>query len=551
MDKDNKFKAALYVRLSHDDGNENVESNSVTNQKELIQQFIKENENIDLVNEYVDDGYTGLNFERPSFQRMIVDIKAGNINCVVVKDLSRFGRNYLETGMYLEQLFPIYDVRFISITDNYDTYKNNSTSDSLLIPFRNLINESYSRDISTKIRSSLKSKREKGCHVSAFAVYGYMKDERDKNKLVIDYVAAKTVKEIFNWKIDGMSNRVIADKLNLMGILSPSEYKKALGFNYKSGFKTNKLSEWHPSTISNILKNKVYIGVLEQGKKTTYNYKVKKTIEKDSKEWSIVENSHEPIISKDIFELVQQLLIPDTRTSPKNDKVFLFSGKLICSDCGENMIRTNNTSKGNQYSYFICSSYKRKGTCSRHTLDEKELENAVMVSIRNRISNILDVEKLFEIIDEYPLEKDELIEIDSKILQLKEELQEKFFLKESSFNSFSKGVIGKEDYIVLNDIYSKDCTRIKNKIEYLEENISQIVKEKEQKYEWIKNYKKYRNITELSRKMINFFIEKIYVYEEFKIDIRFTDQETYENAVQLIKNSTKILIERVVETENG
>ena len=327
---------ASYVRLSKEDEDAanggKDESNSVTNQKAMIQSYLEEHPELELYKEYVDDGYSGVSFDRPEFNRMLSDVKDRKVNCIIVKDLSRFGRNYIEAGKYLEQVFPFLGVRFIAITDKIDTGKEQSDSDQFVLPFKNLFNDAYSRDISTKVRSHLAVKRKNGQFVGSFACYGYFKDPADHNKLVIDPEAAEVVKQIFYWKIQGLSTERIADKLNALGILCPMEYKHSLGMRVSSNFRTKGKAQWAPKSVLRILKNDLYIGTMTQGKKTTPSYKVKKIINKPEEEWDRVEGTHEPIIHKDIFDVVQKLLLRDTRIAPDEKKLYLFSGFLCCAE---------------------------------------------------------------------------------------------------------------------------------------------------------------------------------------------------------------------------
>ena len=213
-----------------------AESNSIGSQRELIRSFIREQEDIELFDCYADDNYSGSNFERPEFKRMISDIRAGRVNCVIVKDLSRFGRDYIETGRYLDQVFPALGVRFIALTDRYDSFSADAGERNIVLPVKNFINDSYCRDISTKVKSQLAIKRRKGECLAAFAVYGYRKSAEDRNRLLVDDYAAGIVRRIFAWKIEGMAVSAIAEKLNGLHILSPKEYKKSLGLNYRGGF---------------------------------------------------------------------------------------------------------------------------------------------------------------------------------------------------------------------------------------------------------------------------------------------------------------------------
>ena len=330
-----KFKTSLYLRLSKED--EKVgESESIVNQKILLKNFIKSNEDLELVSIKIDDGYSGGNFERPAFKELMEDIRNKEINCIVVKDFSRFGRDFIEVGKYLEEIFPFMNVRFISVNDNYDSFKSKDLTDNLIIPFKNLLNDTYLRDISLKVRSSIYAKIDKGEYIGAFATYGYLKtkDENNKNVLIVDEEASKVVKDIFKYRLNGLSASKIAIKLNEQGILSPMEYKNSIGLKFNTSFKKNNRGKWTAQTIFRILGNPVYIGTLEQKKYLKPNYKIKKTIIVPKDNRVIIENNHEPIIDKDVFYTVQNLMLRDTRVAHNKEKVYLLSGIAICGECG-------------------------------------------------------------------------------------------------------------------------------------------------------------------------------------------------------------------------
>ena len=311
------WNATLYLRLSRDDGDKE-ESNSITGQRELRRDFIRTRPELREYAVRIDDGFTGSNFERPSFKKMLEDVKAGRTNCIIVKDLSRFGRNYLDAGEYIEKIFPFLGVRFIAVTDNYDSLGGKNASDELIIPFKNLINEAYCRDISIKTRTSLDIKRRNGDFVGAFPVYGYMKSEENKNLLVPDPYASRVDRDIFRMRLDGTSALRIATTLNEMGVLSPLAYKKNNGFPYaKHGKDDKEECKRSATTINRILHDETYIGTLVQGKQGTPHYKIKQMEQRPSSEWIRVPDAHEPLIAKQDFELVQRIRRLDSRTSPK------------------------------------------------------------------------------------------------------------------------------------------------------------------------------------------------------------------------------------------
>ena len=284
-----KYNCATYLRLSRSDGDQQ-ESNSIKNQRALLNDYMGKHPELHKFDEYVDDGYSGTNFERPDFKRMMQDIEKRNVNCIIVKDLSRFGRNYIETGRYLERIFPFMGVRFIAINDHYDSAEENDDKGRILIPFNNLINDTYCRDISLRVRSHLDVKRKEGQFIGSFAGYGYRKDPKDKNHLIIDEYAAGIVQEIFKSKLNGMSSQRIASHLNELGVLPPNEYKRANGFNYTCGFQAGLNQKWTVVSVNRILKNESYTGTLIQGKRRKINYKVKKSHDVGSENWIRVED---------------------------------------------------------------------------------------------------------------------------------------------------------------------------------------------------------------------------------------------------------------------
>ena len=350
------YDAALYLRLSRDDiedGGAKIESDSIANQRELLRSFVKSQPDIQIFDIYVDDGYSGGDFDRPEFKRMTKDIESGKVNCVIVKDLSRFGREYIEAGRWIEKIYPALNVRFISVTDQFDSNTADFSEKSFVVPVKNFLNESYCRDISGKVRSHQKIKREKGEFIGAFAPYGYRKDSENKNCLVVDVEAADVVRKIFAWKMEGFSLGAIAEKLNERQVLSPKAYKKANGENYNSGFVGTDTPKWSAVQIKRILTNEVYIGNLVQGKQERISYKVKKRLNKPETEWTRVKDTHPAIIKQSEFEVVQKLLQYDGRASKTAEHASFFSGFVFCGDCGTPMIRRVNRYKDREKAELV------------------------------------------------------------------------------------------------------------------------------------------------------------------------------------------------------
>ncbi len=548
MREDSKkiYYAAPYYRISMDDGDLAVsgkgESNSISNQRSLIEDYVKDKQDIILCGERIDDGFSGVNFERPAFKAMIEDIKAGRINCVIVKDLSRFGRNYIEVGRYVQKIFPYLGVRFIAINDHYDSIDTDDMEDSIMLPFKNLINDSYSRDLSIKVRSQFEIKRKRGEFIGSFAPYGYKKDPENKNHLVIDEYAASIVRDIFQWRISGISNEKIADKLNEQGVLSPAEYKHAQGSNYYCGFGTDKPSKWSPVGVGRILTNQNYLGWVVQGMRTTPNYKVKKVIKKKPEEWITVKNMHDAIISEDDFFMVQNLLKMDARSSPGEECVNLFSGIMECGDCHSRMNRKlvsagkNPQGKTRKYPYYICSANKNdRNLCSSHMISEKQLEKAVLSAINGHILAMGELKEAISALEGVPLLRDETKQFDMQLLKVNEEIVKLQNVNLSLYEDLEEGVIDKKEYFELKQIYKEQMDELEKKKACLKENQELCRLEYIRKNQWMDYFLQYQNFSSLSRNLLLKLVEKIVIYEKKRIKIIFRFQYNYDMALKTVK----------------
>lgn len=533
------YKAAIYVRLSKEDGDvsdaSKAESNSISNQKELIRDFLKDKQDIVIVSERVDDGYSGVNFERPAFQLMLEDIKQGKVDCVVVKDLSRFGRNYIESGRYIEKIFPMLGVRFIAINDNYDSLTGKSQTDEIVIPFKNLINDAYCRDISIKIRSHLDVKRRKGEFIGSFTIYGYAKDEHDHNKIVIDEYAAGVVRDIYQWKISGMSQQRIADKLNDMGVLSPAEYKKSCGIKYSANLQTKKQAIWSAVAITRILTNESYTGTLIQGKVTTPNYKVKKTVIKDEEDWVVIPNAFEAIITKEQFDMVQEILKKDTRVAPDKKSVYLFSGIAVCGDCGRQMSRKVSTVAGKKYVYYMCSANKKEGVCSSHRIREDELEKAVVTYLNSYIDELENIQHFLEFIDKLPYQEVNVKRLNMRIVQLEEDAQKYEKLKVSVYEDLKDELISKEEYISMKQEFEKRRRAALDSIAQIKIEIETLASRNGKHHEWIESFIANKGIEKLERNVVVELIDYIRIYEDKRIEIVFRYADNYKEILNQIR----------------
>ncbi len=531
------FHAAVYLRLSKEDGNTSdvgkSVSNSIANQNELVMDYLKSHPEIEVIDTYIDDGFTGVNFERPEFQRMLSDIREGTIDCVIVKDLSRFGRNYIDSGRYIEKIFPMLGIRFIAITDGYDSVREDMGND-MIVPFKNLINDAYCRDISIKIRSHMDIKRRNGEYIGAFAAYGYMKDADNKNHLVIDEYAADVVRDIFSMKLCGMSQQTIADKLNEAGILSPLQYKKSIGIPLESSFVKSMRPKWSYNAVTRILKNEVYIGTVVQGKCTTPNYKVKKRIIKDEAEWIRVEDMHDAIISRSEFELVQELLLKDTRVSPELTEVFPLAGMVFCAGCGEPMVRKTVPSGNKRYVYYVCSGNKKdKKKCSSHIISEKTLSESITGLVRGYVSRAMAASLALDLINEVTNKKPVIQKYENRLNKLRGEIESCNNRKKNLYEDFRDGILSREEYSMLRDQYQSQIKDIEKSMATVEADRNARLANGIGKQEWIEKIKKYEDTSELDRELLIFLIEKVDVVDSETIKVTYRFDKLLEEMEQI------------------
>lgn len=530
------WNATLYLRLSRDDGDKE-ESNSITGQRELLRDYISQRPEFREYAVRVDDGFSGSTFERPSFQKMIEDVKAGRTDCIIVKDLSRFGRNYLDAGEYIEKIFPFLGVRFIAVNDNYDSLGDKKASDDLIIPFKNLINEAYCRDISVKIRSQLEIKRKNGQFLGSFAAFGYLKDEQNKNKLVVDQYAADIVRDIFKWKLEGVSPQDIADALNKLGVLSPMEYKRSLGMKFTTSFKTNAKAVWSAGTVIRILKNPIYTGVLVQGKETTPSYKVHKRITKDESEWTVINDSHEAIISKIDFDSVQKVLKCDTRRSPDGKAVQLFSGMIFCGDCGASMVRKTVPAGEKKYVYYVCSAHKQNKSCSPHRMRDTTLEEIVLDSLKQHISEVVDMSELLEITDTAPLRTAQAQKVQRQLDKKHEEYEKLQKLLMSLYENLTDGIIDREEYTRLKASFTARADEAEKQMDALRETLTEIQNHGTENA-WMNEFIKRQGLTSLDRAVVVALIDKILIHSNDVVEIIYRWQDEFAWQLDILQSAS-------------
>ena len=531
----NKWKVAAYLRLSIDDG-EKTESNSITNQKEMISSFAKKDKELVIKDYYIDDGYSGTDFERPNFQRMMMDITKGKIDTIIVKDLSRFGRNYIETGRYIEEFFPTNNIRFIAINDNIDSYKDPKSIDNVIVPFKNLINDEYARDISNKIRSVLDTKKENGEFIGSFAPFGYKKDERNKNHLLLDDYSSKIVKKIFNMILKGKSRSEVIKELNELKIPTPSAYK--MQTNQLKEKSKKSMATWDRKKIDFILKNQTYTGDLIQSKTKVISHRVHKIKYNTKDDWIIVHNHHAAIITKEEFKQVHDILYNRDTKIKQNNKLDIFSGHLKCADCGNNL----SSVKAKNHTYYYCTSYLRHKECSKHSIDKDDIEKVVLDLINKQIDLNVEIEEKIKIISEkIKVDYDKEI-LKNRLKTLEDDINKYNLFKCSAIADYESGFISREEYEEYNMEYSKKMTElvaVKNKtiLEMEKNNIKT-----DNTSNLIKKYNKHINV--LNKTIIDEMIEYIYIYNDNKIKIVFKYEDEFNLAIDFIKKHKCDIIDK-------
>ncbi len=449
----------------------------------------------------------------------MAEVKAGRINCIVVKDLSRFGRDHLGTGEYLERIFPFLGVRFIAINDCYDSQHRNAGIDDFLIPFKNLINEAYCRDISIKIRSTLEVKRRNGDFVGVFATFGYRKDPKDRHKLVIDAYAADVVRDIFRWKLDGYSAVETAQQLNKRGIPAPMAYKRLQGLSYSTPFHIKEESEWSAGMVLRILKNPIYIGILEQGRVTTPNHKVKRFVRKPREEWAIVEDCHEPIIDRQDFETIQRLLGRDTRASMSGQAVGPLSGLIFCGECGAPMVRKTVPSGKKKYVYYTCSAHKRGKSCHAHELRDHVLEETVLRSLKQHGWEQLNLPELMDQMESEWVQRNGVQKIQTRLEKKELEVSRCQRLLVSLHESLTEGIIDREEYMDFKKTYSRRLTKTAEQAAEIRTELERFIAHSATRQEWRERLLDQQTMVPMERAIIVSVIERITVDQERHIKI--------------------------------
>ena len=532
-----RWRLGIYIRLSKEDLKKGKDdSNSVKNQRDLLNDFYRRNiDEFESITEYVDDGHTGTDANREDFQRLLADVMSGKINCVIVKDLSRFARNYSDAGSLIDNLFVQMGVRFISLAENVDSYKNPDSVSNIIVPITNVMNDNYCYQTSKKIRQVFDYKRRNGQYIGAFAPYGYVKHPKDKHRLIVDPDAAENVKLIFTMLIQGSSKRAIALYLNEHGVPSPSAYKVQKGLPVSTRGYDDPM--WGVRMIHSILTNPTYTGDLAQGRSRVKSYKVHQIKAVPREEWVEVAGTHEAIIDYETFDKVQALLQRDTRTSPKGREVHLFSGFLKCADCGRAITRC--VGKNNNV-YYSCSTYKNRSrtACTMHSIKHERLEAAVLFAVQHQVHLAVSYSEIVTQINSAPIKKSQSYRLDDLIAAKERELTKITRHKQSLYQDWKDGEITQQEYRDMKADYERQTSDISAVLTRLNAERAELANGVDNEHPALVAFMKYQNIEVINREILVELVDYIKVYENGNISVKFKFADELRKIAEYIEINT-------------
>lgn len=546
--KSKAWEVGVYGRRSFDDG-ETEESYTITNQKKMIEYFVSNYSDMKIIDYYSDDGYTGTNFERPEFKRLLNDIMIGKINTLIVKDLSRLGRNHREVGRYLEEVFPLYDLRVIAINDNVDSYLNPESINNIVVPVKNLMNESYSRDISKKVSSAYQSMAKRGEFVAGTTPYGYKLDSNIKHHLIIDETEVEIVRKIFEMALNGDGRIKICKYLNNNGILCRKEIQRRKKWNLSLKPNEEEIKYlWSTSTIGRMLSNESYIGNLVQLKTKRIAFGSKLTVNVAEENYIRCENTHEPIISKEDFNKVQKIIKSNEKrkSAPKLENYSKFRGILKCGDCGRAMTRQEDFRVNRNISNYVCMTHLQVASkCSTHKIKSEELENIVLETIQLQVKFIIKLErslmKLYFNNNVIDLENEynnniRLFEI--KVNNLKND-------KMRYYENWKNNKIPETEFNKLYSDIDNQIKSIKGEIESYDISYREKIKQIRKNDYWIGHFKRNRRIKKITKEVLHELVENIFVYENGQVEVTFKYKDEFMNLIKYLEEKGVINDEKM------
>ncbi len=541
------YKTAIYARLSRED-NLN-QSDSIENQLALLNDFVGNRPFLNLVETFIDNGYTGTDFDRPEWQKLMEAVQSKEVDCIVVKDLSRLGRNYIETGEFLEKICPFFGIRFIAINDNFDT-ETVEASGQLSVSLSNIINDYYAKDISRKVSSALRSKMENGEFIGAWEKYGYLKDPNNKNQLIVNPETAPVVKQSLLWRSEGMSYMGINKKRNDSGVLSPGQYKANRGIVTNNNQK-GRVILWNKHMVTEILKDITYLGHLAQRKASQCLYAGISFHRTEEQEWIIVENTHEPIIEQELFDKVQAINNAAAEKSKANSgkydhlpkAVNIYGKKFTCADCGSVMklVRSFSTKKDKVYFTFKCPTYAEHGTraCNAKKMRKADLDEAVLATIKAQLDLFVDMQDSLHQLLALKKAKAKQSKQKDEIKSLKKKLDHKKGLFGGLYRDLSEGLISDEDYAQTREVIMGEIKRLEQQLSELEGTTTRFAEQLRGEEKWAEMVEKYYNATEVTAEMVDAMILSMKMNEDSSLSIEFNYMDEFKSIFDVTETLRK------------
>ena len=545
------YKTAVYVRLSIENSGKDDDGDSIENQTSICKEYIAEHPDLKLYDIYEDNGKKGTHFDRPEFQRMMEDVKGGKVQCILVKDLSRFGRDYIEAGQYLEKIFPFLGVRFISITDGYDSLTSDDAEGALMIPLMNMMNDVYAKDISRKIITSFRARQEKGEYLPAFPPYGYVKSKTRAYRYEVDEKVAPYVRMIFEWKAAGVSHSEICRRLNDMGAVTPAKRKVELGIWHAEKYKH---TIWHGRTIIDIMKNSTYTGELVYGRMPKSLYQGIKCHRAKPDEWRIIPGAHEAIVSRELYDKVQALF--DERAKEMKEKmdkhaplreqiINHFKGRIYCGDCGKRMrfVKANqkHIPMDQAHSYYVCGGYLDSGyrNCSRRMIRYSDVEAAVIAVIQGQVTAALDQEKLLKQMRGSMKEKSLIDKYVGQINYISQELKKVNGRREHLFESFTEGVLDEAEYRFAKQKYDDEAAELGKRLSEARTKKKQLDEVLTLDNKWLSAMREAEYKTEVDSELVKHLIKAVKIYEEKRVEVELNFGEQKKVMERIIREMMK------------
>ena len=543
------YQTAIYARLSREDNLNN--SDSIENQIALLERYIDARPYLQLVDTFTDNGFSGTDFERPEWQRLMEAVQQRKINCIIVKDLSRLGRNYIETGEFLEKICPFFGIRFIAVNDNFDT-DTAEANGQLSVSLSNIINDYYAKDISRKVTSALRSKMEKGEYIGSWEKYGYIKSPENKNRLIVNPETAPVVRMIYQWRSEGMSYMGINKKLNDMGIPSPGQYKAERGIVTNNNQKPRKIL-WNKHMVTDILKDITYLGHLAQRKTTQCLYAGIPFSRTEEQDWIQVENTHEAIIEPELFEKVQEINKKAAAAQKANRGKYdhlpkaknIYGKKFTCADCGSVMklVRSISTNKDKVYFTFKCPTHEEHGAraCTAKRMRKADVDEAVLSSIKAQFELFLDCREALDSLLKAKKKQVKKAGKSDQAKELKKQLEKKKSVFSGLYRDLREGLIDDQDYAQTREILMEDISRLEKQLAELKSAKAEYEEPLQEAKIWETLIEKYAHAEEISEELADAMIESMQMNGDNSLSLQFK----YMDSFQAVLDTVKILRKEV------